>query len=272
MDGFTIMHLDDFERPFPKWALARKSLGLESFGMNVVELPPGETIPSTTRQDATRRRCSSPSPAKPSSWSTARSTPLQPARSPVRPGAAADGREPQRHGCPDPDHLGAADERLRADELGLMRTPVTAACVEVEPGDLRPLPHTPTGSPSAPRGSGRRRRRASSSSRRRSCPPTRPPLSGRRRSQAGASRVRRGVRAPASRVARAAEPGCRPAGGDGRDARCLRLAIGVNELDPERPGTLYNSLLYYSPEGELALHHRSSSRHAPRAADASGCS
>ena len=34
------------------------------------------------------------------------------------------------------------------------------------------------------------------------------------------------------------------------------LVIGVNELDPERPGTLYNSLLYYSPQGELALHHR----------------
>ncbi|HEY8104366.1 MAG TPA: nitrilase-related carbon-nitrogen hydrolase, partial [Gaiellaceae bacterium] len=34
------------------------------------------------------------------------------------------------------------------------------------------------------------------------------------------------------------------------------LVIGVNEIDPERPGTLYNSLLYYSPEGELALHHR----------------
>jgi nitrilase len=34
------------------------------------------------------------------------------------------------------------------------------------------------------------------------------------------------------------------------------LVIGVNERDRERPGTLYNSLLYYSPEGELALHHR----------------
>ena len=45
MTGFTIVHMDDFERPFPKWALARKSLGLNSFGMNVVELPPGETIP-----------------------------------------------------------------------------------------------------------------------------------------------------------------------------------------------------------------------------------
>jgi nitrilase len=34
------------------------------------------------------------------------------------------------------------------------------------------------------------------------------------------------------------------------------LVVGVNELDPERPGTLYNSLLTYSPAGELALHHR----------------
>ena len=45
MPGFTIVHLSDFDRPFPKWALARKSLGLQYFGMNVVELAPGETIP-----------------------------------------------------------------------------------------------------------------------------------------------------------------------------------------------------------------------------------
>jgi uncharacterized cupin superfamily protein len=45
MSGFTIVHIDDFERPFPKWALARKSLGLQAFGMNVAELPPGESIP-----------------------------------------------------------------------------------------------------------------------------------------------------------------------------------------------------------------------------------
>ena len=34
------------------------------------------------------------------------------------------------------------------------------------------------------------------------------------------------------------------------------LVVGVNEIDAQRPGTLYNSLLYWSPEGELALHHR----------------
>jgi nitrilase len=34
------------------------------------------------------------------------------------------------------------------------------------------------------------------------------------------------------------------------------LVTGVNERDPTRPGTLYNALLYHSPEGGLALHHR----------------
>jgi nitrilase len=34
------------------------------------------------------------------------------------------------------------------------------------------------------------------------------------------------------------------------------LVTGVSERDPERPGTIYNSLLYHSPNGELALHHR----------------
>jgi len=31
---------------------------------------------------------------------------------------------------------------------------------------------------------------------------------------------------------------------------------GVTEIDPVRPGTLYNTLLYHDPEGTLALHHR----------------
>jgi nitrilase len=34
------------------------------------------------------------------------------------------------------------------------------------------------------------------------------------------------------------------------------LVTGVNEIEPERPGTIYNALLYHSPDGELALHHR----------------
>ena len=34
------------------------------------------------------------------------------------------------------------------------------------------------------------------------------------------------------------------------------LVTGITEIDPERPGTLYNTLLYHDPEGRLALHHR----------------
>ena len=34
------------------------------------------------------------------------------------------------------------------------------------------------------------------------------------------------------------------------------LVTGVNERDPSNPGTLYNALLYHSPEGELVVHHR----------------
>jgi uncharacterized cupin superfamily protein len=42
---FTIKHIDEFERPWPKWSLARRSLGLSAFGMNVCHLEPGEDIP-----------------------------------------------------------------------------------------------------------------------------------------------------------------------------------------------------------------------------------
>ena len=34
------------------------------------------------------------------------------------------------------------------------------------------------------------------------------------------------------------------------------LVTGVNERDPERPGTLYNSLLYHGPDGTLLQRHR----------------
>jgi nitrilase len=34
------------------------------------------------------------------------------------------------------------------------------------------------------------------------------------------------------------------------------IVTGVNEVEPERSGTIYNSLLYHAPDGTLALHHR----------------
>ena len=34
------------------------------------------------------------------------------------------------------------------------------------------------------------------------------------------------------------------------------LVTGVNEVEPERSGTIYNTLLFHAPDGSLALHHR----------------
>jgi uncharacterized cupin superfamily protein len=45
MDGLTIKHDEDLERAYGKWVLVRRSLGIGSFGINAVELPPGQSIP-----------------------------------------------------------------------------------------------------------------------------------------------------------------------------------------------------------------------------------
>ena len=45
MDGFVIKHDEQLERDYGKWVLVRRSLGVSSFGVNEVELPPGESIP-----------------------------------------------------------------------------------------------------------------------------------------------------------------------------------------------------------------------------------
>lgn len=44
MSGFTILHADEVERS-GRWGLVRRSLGLDSFGMNLVDLEPGYRIP-----------------------------------------------------------------------------------------------------------------------------------------------------------------------------------------------------------------------------------
>jgi quercetin dioxygenase-like cupin family protein len=44
MEGLTIRRREEFERS-GKWLLARRGLGLSSFGMNLVEIPPGDQIP-----------------------------------------------------------------------------------------------------------------------------------------------------------------------------------------------------------------------------------
>jgi uncharacterized cupin superfamily protein len=44
MSDFTILHTDDVERS-GNWLLARRTLGLRAFGMNLVDIAPGEQIP-----------------------------------------------------------------------------------------------------------------------------------------------------------------------------------------------------------------------------------
>lgn len=51
MDGFTIRHDDELERDYGKWVLVRRSLDVRSFGINAVELPPGESIPEHDEVD-----------------------------------------------------------------------------------------------------------------------------------------------------------------------------------------------------------------------------
>jgi quercetin dioxygenase-like cupin family protein len=43
--GVTIKRDDELQREFDIWVLVRRSLGVESFGLNMVELPPGGSIP-----------------------------------------------------------------------------------------------------------------------------------------------------------------------------------------------------------------------------------
>ena len=43
-DGYAIAHRDELERT-GDWALVRRSLDCRAFGVNLVEIPPGQSIP-----------------------------------------------------------------------------------------------------------------------------------------------------------------------------------------------------------------------------------
>ena len=42
--AITIAHRDELERT-GNWSLVRRTLGVSSFGINIVDIPPGEGIP-----------------------------------------------------------------------------------------------------------------------------------------------------------------------------------------------------------------------------------
>ena len=51
MDAVTVRHDDELERDYGKWVLVRRSLGVHSFGINAVELQPGDAIPEHDERD-----------------------------------------------------------------------------------------------------------------------------------------------------------------------------------------------------------------------------
>ncbi len=48
--AITIAHRDELERT-GNWSLVRRSLGVSSFGINIVDIPPGEGIPEHDETD-----------------------------------------------------------------------------------------------------------------------------------------------------------------------------------------------------------------------------
>jgi uncharacterized cupin superfamily protein len=48
--AITIAHRDDLERT-GNWALVRRTLGITAFGINLVDIPPGEGIPEHDETD-----------------------------------------------------------------------------------------------------------------------------------------------------------------------------------------------------------------------------
>jgi len=50
MSAFTIVHRDEIERS-GSWSLCRRALGVSSFGIAVVDIPPGESIPEHDEVD-----------------------------------------------------------------------------------------------------------------------------------------------------------------------------------------------------------------------------
>ena len=114
-----IMHADDFERT-GGWRLVRRSLELESFGMNVVEIAPGESIPEHDETGRDQEEVfivlsGSPTLVVDGERASAAAGQLR------APGSRAEphGGQPRRRAGDGADRLGAALQRLRADGLGL---------------------------------------------------------------------------------------------------------------------------------------------------------
>lgn len=120
MPGYTVMHLDELEHPWPKWILVRKSLGISAFGINVTELQPGEQIPEHDERDRSQEELFFALSGAPGDRDRRRRacTSRGNLRAP-RPRAAPVRCESRRLGRTGADRVCPDDQRLRAHGLGL---------------------------------------------------------------------------------------------------------------------------------------------------------
>ena len=116
-EGFTVRRRDELERS-GNWLLAPRALGLAAFGLNVVRsarrVDPGDDEVERDQEEVFIVLEGSPTLVIMAARSRRRGTFAR-----LDPRAAAHGRQPRRGDRHRPDRLGAADERLRADGLGV---------------------------------------------------------------------------------------------------------------------------------------------------------
>ena len=124
---FTIVHRDDLERT-GAWSLVRRSLGLTSFGMNLVEIAPGTAIPEHDETASDQEEVFVVLSGAPIMVIDGVDHPA-PAGTFVRldPAPAAHGPQRRRRDGRRPDRLGPPHQRLRADGVGVSAAAVAAA-------------------------------------------------------------------------------------------------------------------------------------------------
>src|SRR3954454_7607127 len=127
--GFTIIHRDEMERT-GNWTLARRTLGVNAFGINMVEIEPGDGIPEHDEIDRDQEEvfcvlsghatlvidgAVHPAPE----GTLARVDPPRGGRAAGGPAGEARGAQRRRAARPALDRAGAAQLGLRADGLGV---------------------------------------------------------------------------------------------------------------------------------------------------------
>ncbi len=125
-DGLTIKRLEELEHPYPKWWLVRRSLGIASFGVNLVELQPGEAIPEHDEVARDQEELFFTLAGTPTLVVEGEAHEL-PEGSFARLDPAPRGAQRRRGRRPPADRLRAANQRVRAARLGVAARAAAAA-------------------------------------------------------------------------------------------------------------------------------------------------